>query len=208
MSTRVSSMLAVSLAMASAAACAPPPRASGEGNAATAAQSSPPAPHPGPSGTPAASSSPPAVASSAAPTAPEPVSSSTPAAETPAAARLAVELVARMPEVKRYCASLERAPQPSHCAMWPEEPADPKATCSANAAFTDDCLWPVYLGESHPDHSVRFATLYVNPTTRAVVAVSDFVCGLMPVATWRKWNARQASASPDKGPECPDSSRH
>lgn len=190
--------------------CATSPGAPGEGLAAKTSQPRASAPlaglsaaRPEASAAHSTASTPPAVASTAAPTAPAPVASAAPAPAIPDAGKVAVDLVSRMPEVKRYCASLERAAQPSHCTMWPEEPAAPGTTCAANASYTDDCLWPVYLGESQPDHSVRFATLYVNPTTRAVVAASDFMCGLMPIAAWRKWLGKRAAAPADKPPECP-----
>lgn len=116
---------------------------------------------------------------------------------------VAVDLVALLPEVKSYCASLERAAQPSHCTMWSEDEAAPTTVCRAGASHTDDCLWPVYLGESHPDHAVRFATMWVNPTSRAVIAVSDFACGRMPLAVWRAWRAKVAAAPQDQAPDCP-----
>jgi len=117
--------------------------------------------------------------------------------------KTAVDLALGMPEVKAYCASLEKAPQPSHCTMWSEDERAPTTRCKADASYLDDCLWPVYLGESHPDHAVRFATIWVNLTSNSVAAVSDFACGQMPLATWRAWRIAVAAA-PDNPPECPE----
>jgi hypothetical protein len=148
---------------------------------------------------PLASSSPAASSSAAAPS----VASAVPPS---AEGKTAVDIVSRLPDVKRYCASLERAQQPSHCAMWSEDENAPTTRCASNASFLDDCLWPVYLGESQPDHTVRYATLWVNLTARTVTAVSDWACGRMPASVWRAWRAK-VSATPDKPPDCPSEAR-
>ncbi len=120
--------------------------------------------------------------------------------------KVAVDVAAGLPEVKSYCAALERAPQKSHCVMWSEDESAPTTPCRRDPTYMDDCLWPVYLGESHPDHAVRFATIWVNLTSRSVAAVSDFACGRMPFAVWKSWRAK-ASAAPDPPPDCPDEAK-
>jgi len=145
-----------------------------------------------------------------APTAPSmsaPAPSATARVAFPAdSGKVAVDVAAALPEVKSYCAALEKAQQPSHCAMWSEDESAPTTPCNRDPTYLDDCLWPVYLGESHPDHAVRFATIWVNLTSRSVGAVSDFACGRMPLAVWRGWRAK-VSATPDHPPDCPEEAK-
>jgi hypothetical protein len=104
--------------------------------------------------------------------------------------KLAVDIASALPEVKLYCASLEQARQPSRCVLWSEE--------------GDSRLRPVYLGESQPTHTVRFATLHVDVGAGTVVTVDDWVCGSMPLAAWQSHQAKVRAASAGDPPECPD----
>ncbi len=104
--------------------------------------------------------------------------------------KLAVDIASELAEVKAYCASLEQARQPSHCVLWSEE--------------GEDHLRSVYLGESQPSHTVRFATFHVDVGARTVVAVDDWVCGQMSLVAWRSHQAKVRSAPTEEPPQCPE----
>jgi hypothetical protein len=98
--------------------------------------------------------------------------------------------VEALPEVKTYCARVKA--QGLGCLIYVEshEPAGP---CPRRPTPTDDCLLPVYVGEVHETHASRFATLFVEPRSRAVVGATDLACGSMSLARWR---ARQRGRAP------------
>jgi len=153
-----------------------------------------------------ASVSPACTATPPTPAAPTPTSSPSSGTSLPASdqGKLAVDIASELSEVKLYCASLEQAPQPSHCVLWSEETLAPTAPCEDSVNITGDCLRAVYLGESQPTHTVRFATLHVHLASRTVVAVDDWVCGRMSFAAWKSYQAKVRSASTDDLLECPD----
>ena len=138
------------------------------------------------------------AAPSAAPSAP---SGSVEPPVDPKAASAALAAVSRMPDVKAYCASLERAAQPVHCIVFLAE--GPQAPCPAHPAITDECLWQVYVGEDQTTHTVRYTTVYLVPGSWKPVAASDPGCGLMPLGTWRAFRAKQDRSPPGKELACP-----
>lgn len=122
-----------------------------------------------------------------------------PAADSSAEA--VVDIVAALPEVRAYCDSLERARQPVHCTLFLVE--RPEGDCPVQVSPWDDCLWGLYVGEAHADHTVRWATFRVQLSERTIAGVDDAMCGTMKLEAWRAWRKRfQPGKEP---PECPTS---
>lgn len=130
---------------------------------------------------------------------PTPAASSTQAIQGELEAGI-VEVVSSLEETRAYCASLQAAAQPVSCTIWLENA--PATSCPIHPAALDDCLWSVYVGENQSTHTVRWATFLVNPSTREVIGVSDWMCGTMELQIWRQWRATLKPGSTD---DCPES---
>ena len=87
--------------------------------------------------------------------------------------------VAALPEVSGFEKGLEKAGL--SLALWLErEP--PKKGCTAG---TLECAWAFYVGEAHPDHSVRRVSVLVDRVT-GDLSVVGLDAQRMPYATWRQ----------------------
>lgn len=95
------------------------------------------------------------------------------------ARREAAAKVAELPEVTGWERGLRAAKL--DLALWLDsEP--PKRGCTAGAP---ECAWLFYVGEIHPDHSVRRVTILVDRSNGAI-SVADLGGNVRSYAEWRK----------------------
>lgn len=109
----------------------------------------------------------------------------------------AIEAALAIPEVKRYCAALEK--RGTRCLSWIDESSD--VPCPDAPDLLHECLWTVYLGENQQTHSVRFATLAIVPQKWAVIGASTMECEIMPLAAFKKY-MRAITNRPSQLPKC------
>lgn len=117
-------------------------------------------------------------------------------------ARRAVQVAETWSDVKRFCRSMVDVHQLS-CAIWVDQNGAERCPPAANAY--DPCMWWIYVGERHPTHAVRWASLILRPPAFTVEAVADTACGPLSVNRWRTLqDARQRAASGGTPyPDCP-----
>lgn len=109
-----------------------------------------------------------------------------------------LDAASRLTEVKSYCALLAR--RKVGCLVWVEEPPD--VDCPTDPPLGHECLWSVYVGENQSTHSVRFATVYVDPNAGRVVGAAPIECDPMSPANFRSYfKAYQRSSG--KAARCP-----
>lgn len=124
-----------------------------------------------------------------------------PVAEYVATMKLSPKVIAaatKLPDVGQMCA--ESKAQGAPCTLWVSRMG--KAKCEPGRSPLDECLWEVYLGSNMGSHVSRLATIYVEPVTYMVVAISDLGCPPMTVAGFRK--VRAATKAGKMLDTCPD----
>ncbi len=87
--------------------------------------------------------------------------------------------VAALPEVAGWEKGLEK--EGLGLALWLER-VPPQKGCRAGA---DDCAWAFYVGEAHPDHSVRRVSFLVDRES-GDISVVGLDAKRVPYAEWRK----------------------
>jgi hypothetical protein len=87
--------------------------------------------------------------------------------------------VAALPEVAGWEKGLEK--DGLGLALWLER-VPPQKGCRAGA---DDCAWAFYVGEAHPDHSVRRVSVLVDRES-GDISVVGLDAKRVPYAEWRK----------------------
>lgn len=113
-----------------------------------------------------------------------------------ASAERAVNAVLDLPEVKRWCAAIEK--KGVRCTLWLDSASE--VACPAQPRLGDECLFGVYLGEVQPGYATRAFTVFVVPETWSVLGASGIECDRLSLKELRQHLS--ALARGQKTPKC------